>query len=55
MQIGAEYLRGWRANFDNSTNHANRMNHHGEPACTVFFLIQYKKRSRLKSTFETAS
>ena len=26
-----------------------------EPACTVFFLIQYKKRSRLKSTFETAS
>lgn len=26
MQIGAEYLRGWRANFDNSANHANRMN-----------------------------
>ncbi len=26
MQIGAEYLRGWRANFDNSTNHANSMN-----------------------------
>ncbi len=26
MQIGAEYLRGWRANFDNSTNDANRMN-----------------------------
>ena len=26
MQVGAEYLRGWRTNFDNSTNHANRMN-----------------------------
>ena len=25
MQIGAEYLRGWRPNFDHSTNHANRM------------------------------
>ena len=26
MQVGAEYLRGWRTNFDNSTHHANRMN-----------------------------
>ena len=26
MQVGAEYLRGWRTNFDDSTNHANRMN-----------------------------
>ena len=26
MQVGAEYLRGWRTNFDNSTNHANRFN-----------------------------
>lgn len=26
MQVGAEYLRGWRNNFDNSTHHANRIN-----------------------------
>ena len=26
MQVGAEYLRGWRTNFDSSANHANRMN-----------------------------
>lgn len=26
MQVGAEYLHGWRTNFDASTNHANRMN-----------------------------
>lgn len=26
MQVGAEYLRGWRNNFDNSTYHANRIN-----------------------------
>lgn len=26
MQVGAEYLRGWRTNFDNSAHHANRMN-----------------------------
>lgn len=26
MQVGAEYLRGWRTNFDNSTHHANRLN-----------------------------
>lgn len=26
MQVGAEYLRGWRTNFDDSTRHANRMN-----------------------------
>ena len=25
MQVGAEYLRGWRTNLDNSTNHANRL------------------------------
>ena len=26
MQVGAEYLRGWRTNFDSSANHANRKN-----------------------------
>ena len=26
MQLGAEYLRGWRTNFDKSTSHANRFN-----------------------------
>ena len=26
MQVGVEYLRGWRNNFDNSTHHANRIN-----------------------------
>lgn len=26
MQVGAEYLRGWRTNYDNTTNHANRVN-----------------------------
>lgn len=26
MQVGAEYLRGWRTNFDNVTRHANRIN-----------------------------
>ena len=26
MQVGAEYLRGWRTDFNNSTHHANRMN-----------------------------
>ena len=26
MQVGAEYLRGWRTDFSNSTHHANRMN-----------------------------
>lgn len=26
MQVGAEYLRGWRTNFDDATHHANRMN-----------------------------
>lgn len=26
MQVGAEYLRGWRTDFDHSTRHANRLN-----------------------------
>lgn len=26
MQVGAEYLRGWRTNFDDITHHANRLN-----------------------------
>ena len=26
MQVGVEYLRGWRTDFDHSTRHANRLN-----------------------------
>ena len=26
MQVGAEYLRGWKTNFDGNTRHANRIN-----------------------------
>lgn len=26
LQLGAEYLRGWRTGFDNNTRHANRIN-----------------------------
>ena len=26
FQIGAEYLHGWRTNFDSDTNNANRVN-----------------------------
>lgn len=26
LQVGAEYLRGWRTDFDNDTRHANRLN-----------------------------
>lgn len=26
LQVGAEYLRGWRTDFDDATRHANRMN-----------------------------
>ena len=26
LQVGAEYLRGWRTDFNDATRHANRMN-----------------------------
>ena len=26
LQVGAEYLRGWRTDFNGDTRHANRMN-----------------------------
>jgi len=26
LQVGAEYLRGWRTDFSSNTRHANRMN-----------------------------
>ena len=26
MQVGVEYLRGWRTDFSSSTRHANRLN-----------------------------
>ena len=26
MQVGAEYLRGWKTNYDRTTHHANRLN-----------------------------
>ena len=26
LQVGAEYLRGWRTDFNGSTRHANRLN-----------------------------
>ena len=26
MQVGVEYLRGWRTDFNSSTRHANRLN-----------------------------